>query len=219
MSHAFSQQSRHEEVANAVIHGVGTGLAAAGLAVLVTLAGLHGDVWRVVSFSLYGATLVLLYAVSTLYHAFPWPRVKAVFHRLDHAAIFLLIAGTYTPLALVTLRGTCGWTLFGVEWGLAVVGILVKTLLFGRFRRVGVAVYIGMGWAAVFAIEPLIATLPLGGLLWILAGGLAYTGGVAFYLWRSLRFQHAIWHLFVLAGSVCHWVCMLVYVLPMPGGR
>jgi hemolysin III len=216
MSHAYVPQSPGEEIANATTHGLGATLAAAGLALLVTLAALHGDAWRVVAFSLYGTSLVLLYACSTLYHALPWPRAKAIFHRLDHAAIFLLIAGTYTPLALITLRGCWGWSLFGVEWGLAVVGILVKTLLFGRYRRVGVAVYVAMGWLALVAVKPLVAVLPVGGLLWLLAGGLAYTGGVAFYVRRSLRFHHAIWHVFVLAGSACHWVCMLLYVLPMP---
>ena len=221
MSHALNPQSPGEEIANAVTHGLGAALAVAGLAALVALAALHGDAWRVVSFSIYGASLVLLYTASTLYHAFGWPRAKAVLHRLDHAAIFVLIAGTYTPLALVTLRGPWGWSLFGVQWGLAAVGILVKTWLFGRFRRVGVVVYVGMGWLALLVLKPLLQTLPTGGLLWILAGGLAYTGGVAFYVWRALRFHHAIWHLFVLAGSACHWMCMLLYVLPMPpaGGR
>ena len=216
MSHAYREQSPREELANALTHGLGAALAVAGLAVLVTQAALHGDAWRVVSFALYGSTLVLLYLFSTLYHAVPWPRVKAVLHRLDHAAIFLLIAGTYTPLSLVTLRGAWGWSLFGIEWGLALVGILVKTMLFGRFRRVGVAVYVGMGWAALAAIKPLLETVPLQGLAWVLAGGLAYTGGVGFYVAKGLRYHHAVWHLFVLAGSVCHWVCMLLYVLPMP---
>ena len=218
MSHAFAQQSRREELANALTHGVGTALAVAGLAVLVTLAALHGDAWRVVSFALYGATLVLLYLSSTLYHAFPWPNVKAVFHRLDHAAIFLLIAGTYTPFTLVTLRGPWGWSLFGVEWGLAVIGIVVKTVLFGRYRRVGVVVYVLMGWGAAVAVKPLLDSLPLQGLAWMLAGGLAYTGGVGFYVAKGIRYHHAVWHLFVLAGSVCHWVCVLLYVLPIPAG-
>jgi hemolysin III len=217
MSHAFSVQSPREEVANSLVHGLGAALAVAGLAVLVARSALHGDAWRVVSFSIYGASLVLLYLFSTLYHALPWPRAKAVFHRLDHAAIFLLIAGTYTPLALVTLKGAWGWSLFGVEWGLAAIGIAIKTWLFGRFRRVGVAVYVGMGWAAIVAIEPLVNAVPVGGLLWILAGGLAYTGGIAFYVWKTLPYHHAVWHLFVLAGSVCHWIGMLLYVLPMPG--
>ncbi len=216
MSHAFREQSPREELANALTHGLGAALAVAGLAVLVTQAALHGDAWRVVSFALYGTTLVLLYLCSTLYHALPWPGVKAVFHRLDHAAIFLLIAGTYTPFSLVTLRGPWGWSIFGVEWGLALVGIVAKTLLFGRFRRVGVAVYVLMGWVVVAAIEPLLGALPPGGLAWLLAGGVAYTGGVGFYVAKRLRYHHAVWHLFVLCGSVCHWVCMLLYVLPMP---
>lgn len=204
-----------EEIANALTHGVGVGLAIAALAVLVTFSGLYGDVWRVVSFSIYGATLVLLYLASTLYHGFRSPGLKRIFKGLDHAAIFLLIAGTYTPFTLVTLRGAWGWTLFGLIWGFALSGITFETIFLGRYMRYVVAMYIAMGWLAVIAVKPLLEALPTGGLVWLASGGLAYTGGVVFYAWKSLPFGHAVWHLFVLAGSACHFFAMLFYVLPM----
>jgi hemolysin III len=204
-----------EEIANALTHGVGVGLAVAALAVLVTFAGLYGDAWRVVGFAIYGATLILLYLASTMYHAFTSPRAKRVFKALDHAAIFLLIAGTYTPFTLVTLRGPWGWTLFGLIWGFALAGITFETLFLGRYMKLVVGFYIAMGWLVVIAIKPLVDSLPLGGLLWVSGGGLAYTGGVAFYAWKSLPFSHAVWHLFVLAGSTCHFFAMWFYVLPM----
>jgi hemolysin III len=204
-----------EEIANALTHGVGVGLAIAALALLVTFSGLYGDGWRVVSFSIYGATLILLYLSSTLYHSFSSPRLKRIFKGLDHAAIFLLIAGTYTPFTLVTLRGAWGWTLFGLIWGFALAGITFETIFLGRFMRYVVGMYIAMGWLVLIAVKPLVEVLPSGGLVWLSAGGLAYTGGVVFYAWKSLPFGHAVWHLFVLGGSVCHFFAMLYYVLPM----
>ena len=204
-----------EEIANSVTHGVGAALSVAALSVLVTCAGLFGDAWRVVGFSIYGATLVLLYLFSTLYHAFQNPRVKAVFRVLDHAAIFLLIAGTYTPLSLVTLRGAWGWTMFGVLWGCAVLGIVTTVAFMNAPKWLTAGIYIFMGWLAVIAIKPLVAALPTGGLVLLAAGGLSYTGGVVFYVWDRLPFNHAIWHLFVLGGSACHFFCMMYYVLPM----
>jgi hemolysin III len=207
--------SLSEEIANSVTHGVGAALAVAALAVLVTYAGLFGDAWRVVGFSIYGASLVLLYLFSTLYHAFQNPKVKAVFRVLDHAAIFLLIAGSYTPLTLVTLRGAWGWTLFGVIWAFAVVGIITTVAFLSAPRWLTASIYIVMGWLAVIAIKPLIAALPTGGMVLLAAGGLSYTGGVVFYVWERLPFNHAVWHLFVLGGSACHYFCMMFYVLPM----
>jgi hemolysin III len=208
------EQTTGEEIANSVTHGIGAGLAAAGLSVLVTLAAMQGDPWRVVSFSIYGATLVLLYLASTLYHGFRGPRVKRVFQTLDHSAIFLLIAGTYTPFSLVTLRGPWGWTLFGLIWGLAVTGIVLQAVAPDRYRIAQVLLYVGMGWLALIAIKPLIESLPAGGMAWLVAGGMSYTLGVGFYAWKRLRFAHAIWHLFVLGGSVCHFFCMILHVLP-----
>jgi hemolysin III len=208
------EQTTGEEIANSVTHGIGAGLAAAGLSVLVTLAALQGDPWRVVSFSIYGATLVLLYLASTLYHGFRGPRVKRVFQTLDHSAIFLLIAGTYTPFSLVTLRGPWGWTLFGLIWGLAVTGIVLQAVAPDRYRIAQVLLYVVMGWLALIAIKPLIESLPAGGMAWLVAGGLSYTLGVGFYAWKRLPFGHAVWHLFVLGGSVCHFFCMILHVLP-----
>jgi hemolysin III len=185
------------------------------MAVLVTMAALYGDAWRVVSFSVYGTTLVLLYLASTLYHSCRSMRLKRFFKGLDHAAIFLLIAGTYTPFTLVTLRGPWGWTLFGLIWGFAVAGIVFETMFLGRFKRLVVVFYVAMGWLVVIAVGPLIDAFPIGGLWWLISGGLSYTFGVIFYVWKRLPFNHAIWHLFVLGGSVCHFVAIVQYVLPM----
>lgn len=193
-------------------------MSVAGLSILVTLAGGDGDAWRIVGFSIYGATLILLYATSTLYHAFNNRSLKRLFNILDHSAIFLLIAGTYTPFTLVTLRGPWGWTLFGLIWGLAIFGIMFKVLFFDRWRLISVGLYLAMGWLALVAIVPLVRSLPQGGILWLALGGFFYTAGVVFYLLKSLPFSHSIWHLFVLAGSISHFFCMLWYVLPVTGG-
>ena len=203
-----------EEIVNSVTHGLGLALSVGGLVVLVVLAALRGTPRHVVSVSIYGATLVLLYAASTLYHAFRSPRVKRVFKVLDHSAIYLLIAGTYTPFTLVVLRGPWGWTLFGLVWGLAVVGIVFKTLFVDHFVIASTIVYVAMGWLVVIAIKPVMAMVPKGGLLWLLAGGLSYTIGVAFFAARRLPYGHAIWHLFVLGGSISHYFAVLFYVLP-----
>ncbi|MFH1533171.1 MAG: hemolysin III family protein [Pseudomonadota bacterium] len=210
-----SRYSLSEEIANSVTHGIGAALAVAALSILVTCAGLFGDAWRVVGFSIYGASLVLLFLFSTLYHAFQNPRLKTVFRVLDHAAIFLLIAGSYTPLTLVTLRGAWGWTLFGVIWGIAVIGIVTTVAFLNAPRWLTALIYVCMGWLAIIAIKPLIAALPTGGMVLLAAGGLSYTGGVVFYVWERLPFNHAVWHLFVLGGAACHYFCMMFYVLPM----
>ena len=198
-------------------HGVGAGLGVAGLVLLVTAAWRHGDAWHVVSSAIFGAALVLLYTASTLYHSFESALTRQRLQKLDHAAIFLLIAGTYTPFVLVTLRGPWGWSLFGVIWGLAIVGVVLKCWFAGRFRGVSTSVYLVMGWLVLIAIKPLVAALPAGGMKLLVAGGLCYTGGVAFYHWRRLPYHHAIWHLFVLAGSACHWAAVFLYVLPRAG--
>ncbi|MBW2735961.1 MAG: hemolysin III family protein [Deltaproteobacteria bacterium] len=195
-------------------HGLGVLLGIAALAILVTFAALAGDAMRVVAFAIYGSSLVLLYLASTCYHAFSAPRVKRFFRILDHAAIYLLIAGTYTPVALVTLKGGWGWTLFGLVWGLAVLGIGATVFLVGRFKVLSLGIYIAMGWIVVIAGKPLIAAMPTGGLMWLFGGGLAYTGGAFVYASKRLPFNHAIWHLFVLLGSICHFFCILFYVLP-----
>jgi hemolysin III len=207
-------QSLGEEIANSVTHGVGLLLSVAGLAFLVVTAVATGDSWRVTAASVYGATLVLLYATSTLYHALPGRRVKTVFQRLDHAAIYLLIAGTYTPFVLGPLRGGWGWSLFGVVWALAVLGIVLKSVFGIRLAVLSTAVYIVMGWLVVIAIGPLVARVPAAGLRWLVAGGVFYTLGVVFFAWDSrVRYSHAVWHLFVLAGSVAHFFAVSRYAL------
>ncbi len=206
--------SFREEIANSITHGIGAALSIAGLTVLVVLAALYGDAWHVVSVSIYGSSLVLLYLASTLYHSFRQPRVKRFFKIADHAAIYLLIAGTYTPFMLVSLRGPWGWSLLGTIWGLAVVGIVFKFFFIGRYERLSLVIYLLMGWLCVVAAQPMITRIPAGGLLWLVAGGLAYSLGVIFYRWEVLRYNHAIWHLFVLAGSICHFFAILFYVLP-----
>jgi hemolysin III len=204
-------QSLGEEIANSVTHGVGLLLSVAALALLVVTAAGTGDPWRVTAASVYGATLVLLYAASTLYHALPGRRVKAVFQRLDHAAIYLLIAGTYTPFVLGPLRGGWGWSLFGVVWALAVLGIVLKSVFGIRLAVLSTVVYIVMGWLVVIASGPLAARVPAGGLHWLLAGGVLYTLGVVFFAWERARYSHAVWHLFVLAGSGAHFWAVAVY--------
>jgi len=204
-----------EEVMNAVTHGIGTLLAVAGLVLLTVFAYLYGTIWHVVSFSIYGTTLVLLYLASTLYHSFTNERLKYIFKILDHSAIYLLIAGTYTPFTLVPLHGVLGWTVFGLVWGLAILGIALKVFFVGRFKVISTLCYILMGWFIIIAIEPLIATVATLGIMWLIIGGLFYTLGSVFYLWNKLPYNHAIWHLFVLAGSISHFIAVFFYVLPI----
>ncbi len=167
-----------------------------------------------VSFSLFSGTLILLFVISTLYHSFRSPKVKFVFEVLDHSSIFLLIAGTYTPFALITLHGALGWTLFGIIWGLAAGGIVMKAFWTGRFNLASTLLYLGMGWMIVAAGKPLLASLPMGGVELLITGGVCYSLGTIFYLWEKLPYHHAIWHLFVLAGALCHYFTILIYVLP-----
>jgi hemolysin III len=197
---------------NGITHLMGAVLAAAGTAVLVVLAARLGDPWKIVSFSIYGFMLFALYALSTLYHS-TRGKLKRVFQKLDHCSIYLLIAGTYTPFTLVTLRGAWGWSLFGVIWGLAALGIAQEAWLGKGARVVSVVIYVLMGWLSVIAIRPLIAALTPAGFAWLAAGGLFYTGGIIFYaLDAKLRHGHGIWHLFVLAGSASHYLAILLYV-------
>jgi hemolysin III len=175
---------------------------------------MNGDAWHVVSFAIFGSTLTLTYLSSTLYHSFQSPRVKSVFRVFDHSTIFLLIAGTYTPFTLVTMRGAWGWTLFGLIWGFAVIGIVMKAVFIDRLKALTMIMYVFMGWLVVIALKPLLASLPVEGFVWLLIGGLSYTIGLIFFAWNSLPFNHAIWHLFVLGGSVCHFFCMFFYTLP-----
>jgi len=207
----FPRWSVGEEIANAVSHGVGALLAIAGLPVVVRAAVAHGDVWRVVGCAIYGSTLIVLYLASTLYHAIPPGRAKAVLRVLDHAAIYLLIAGTYTPFTLGDLRGPWGWSLFGVVWGLAAAGIVAKSVLGPRGGIVSTIVYVLMGWLALVAFGPLARAVGAGGVFWLGLGGVLYTAGILFYGWRRLRYSHMVWHLFVIGGSVCHYVAVVRY--------
>jgi hemolysin III len=197
---------------NSITHLTGAGLALAGMVVLVVHAGMEGDPWRIVSFSIYGAALFILYSFSTLYHSLRG-KIKLFFQKLDHAAIYLLIAGTYTPFTHVTLRGSWGWTLFGVIWGLAITGSTQDLLLKKRNHILSVALYILMGWLALAVIRPLARILPAPGLIWLVAGGLLYTIGVIFYaLGVKWRYGHGIFHFFVLGGSICHYITIFFYV-------
>ena len=206
-------QSRGEEIANSVTHGVGALASLAALPFLVLAAAPRGAA-TVTGNVVFGSSLFLLYLSSTIYHSLARNRAKRVFRILDHSGIYLLIAGTYTPFTLGVLRGAWGWTLFALVWGLAVLGVALTASLGVRFPRLSTVVYIGMGWLVVVAIKPLMDHLPTAGLAWLVAGGVAYTGGVVFHGWRRMRYQHAVWHLFVLTGSVCHFVAVLRYAAP-----
>jgi hemolysin III len=207
--------STKEDFANSVTHGIGTVLSLIGLVLLVILASKSGDVWRVVSFSVYGSSLVILYLSSTLYHGIQKPHIKRLLRVLDHSTIYLLIAGSYTPFLLVSMRGAWGWSLFGVIWGLALLGIMFKVFFIGRFEALATAAYVLMGWLVVIAFKEMTNSVPPGGITLLVVGGVTYTLGVVFYAWKKLPFNHAIWHLFVLGGSACHFFAVLYYVLPM----
>ncbi len=208
----FSPPMYPGERFNSVSHLVGAALALAGMVVLIVIAARHGDPWKIVSFGVYGACLLSLYASSTLYHSLRH-RAKAVFRKLDHLAIYLLIAGTYTPFALVTLRGGWGWSLFGAIWGLAAAGMALEFRPRRGARILPVAIYVLMGWLVLVALKPLLQALPWAGFVWLLLGGLFYTFGIVFYgLDAKLRHAHGVWHLFVLAGSVSHYLAILLYV-------
>ena len=214
MGIVIPRYTRGEEIAHSLTHALGIILSIAGLAVLASLASVFGNVWHIVSCSIFGVTLILLYSVSTLYHSIPLPRVKAILRVCDHSTIFLLIAGTYTPFTLVNLRGPWGWSLFGFVWSLAVLGIVFQSFLIRQKALWIVMPYILMGWVIVVGIKPLLTSVALGGLILLLAGGLAYTLGSVFYVWRRLPYHHAIWHVFVLAGSIFHFFAVLFYVVP-----
>lgn len=204
-------QSLGEEIANSLSHGLALLAALIAFPVLVISAAQRGDTAGIVGASVFAATLVLLYSASTLYHALPPNRAKQIFRILDHGAIYLLIAGTYTPFTLGVLRGAWGWTLFGLQWGLAVLGIVLKSAGGMRYGKLSVAVYLAMGWLVLIAAGPLMDRVAPWGLFWLVAGGLAYTVGVAFYALERLRYFHFIWHLFVIAGSACHFIAVLRY--------
>jgi hemolysin III len=210
-----ARYSASAERANALTHGLGAVLSVAALCMLVINANAIGGTYRIVSVSVFGASMVLLYSASTWYHSVRDPRWKHWLRVFDHASIYLLIAGTYTPFTLVGLGGGWGWSLFGVVWGMAICGVTLKIFFVNKLPALSVGVYIGMGWLAIIAIKPVVAALPTAGLFWLVAGGLAYTFGVIFYCWKSLRHHHAIWHLFVMTGTACHFISVYWYVLPL----
>lgn len=213
-SRSTPEYSVAEEIAHTITHGVGALLSIAGLAVLVAFASLNGDVWHIVSSSIYGATLIILYSASSLYHGVSHPRAKSILQQFDHAAIYLLIAGTYTPFLLVSLRGAWGWSLFGVIWSIALFGMVVEFVDAKRFKKLSLWLYLGLGWIVVLAINPMLENVAPGGLILLLLGGLSYSLGVIFYVREQMAYSHAIWHLFVLAGSVFHFFSILFYVIP-----
>lgn len=212
--HGLPHTTMVDEIASALTHGVGLLFSIAAMSVLVWEAWLHGGIWRIVSCAIFGATLVLVYLSSTLYHAVQNPTLKKYLRIFDHAAIYLLIAGTYTPFALVTLGEGWGWALFASAWGVGILGIFHKLRKRNRFGDASVVLYLVQGWMVVFVLQPLLDVLPTGGLVWLIAGGLTYTAGVLFYRMEGKRFAHAVWHLFVMGGSTCHVVAVLFYVIP-----
>ena len=214
MSGARSEYSLGEEIANSITHGLGALAGIAALVLLVVPSAQMGDPWRIVAFSVYGASLVALYLASTLYHSIPNARARQWLKRVDHAAIYVFIAGTYTPVTLVLISGWLGWTLFGIVWGVTIAGVSLKFLFIDRFERIFLAGYVAMGWVGIFAFPHLWRVLSPAAMAWLIGGGLAYTVGVAFYKWERLRFNHAIWHLWVIAGSVCHFFLLYFHVLP-----
>jgi hemolysin III len=218
MKHFFlknhKQQTNIEELINSATHGIGALLGVVALVLLTIMSAKRGSDIKVVSSVIFGSSLILMYSASAFYHAVKDVRWKGVFKVIDHASIYLLIAGTYTPIVLVMLTPAWAWSLFGVIWGLALLGLVFKLFATGRYEFVSVIAYVCMGWLAIIVIEPLYHALSFSGFIWLLLGGISYTLGVVFYAWDRLRFGHAIWHLFVLGGSICHFFTIALYVIP-----
>ncbi|SFL43368.1 hemolysin III [Gracilibacillus orientalis] len=211
-THEFSVR---EEIANSITHGIGMALSIAGLVILIVYSSLYGTVWHIVSFTLFGVTMVLLYTSSTLLHSLPKGKAKNVFEILDHSSIYFFIAGSYTPFLLVVVRGWEGWTLFGIIWTLAIGGTVFKAFFVKKFLFFSTILYVLMGWMITFAWQPLVNNMHPNGMLLLVIGGLLYTVGAIFYVWRGFNYHHALWHLFVLAGSITHFFAVLLYVLPI----
>ena len=209
MTHVRKPYSLGEEIFNSVSHGIGGLLSIAGTVVLIVFCAVYSDAWAVVSASIYGASLIILYTMSTLYHAITNNKAKKFFRIMDHDTIFFLIAGTYTPFTLVTLRGPVGWVLFGIVWGAAIIGIVLNSIDLERFRKPSVICYILMGWAIIFAIKPMINALPSVSLIFLLTGGIFYTVGIIFYALKKVKWFHSVWHLFTISGSVFHFFSIL----------
>ncbi len=203
-----------EEKLNIITHGIGLILSIAALVLLVVYSSIYGTAWHITSFAIFGSSLILLYSASTLYHYTQNPKWRQRLNIFDHSAIYVLIAGTYTPFTLVVLNGWIGWTIFGISWGLALIGIIFKLFFTGKYDKISTIAYVLMGWVIVFAIKPLVDTFPLNGLLWLLAGGIFYTVGAILYSSAKIRYNHAIFHIFVLLGSFSHFMAVFFYVLP-----
>jgi len=205
--------SKKEEIANAITHGIGVLLSIAALVLLIVFASLKGSALHIVSYTIYGVSMLILYMSSTLLHSFNEGKVKDLFEIFDHSSIYLFIAGTYTPLMLIVVKGALGWTMFGIVWGLAVIGIVFKIFFVKRFLYLSTVFYILMGWMVVFTFKPILQNLPSKGIMLLVVGGILYTVGSVFYVWRKFPYHHAVWHLFVLGGSITHFFTILFYVL------
>ncbi len=214
MTQTKKRYSLGEEIFNSVSHGAGAGLSIAGATVLIVFSAFYSDAWGVVSASVYGASLIILYTMSTLYHAITNITAKRFFRILDHNTIFILIAGTYTPYTLVTLRGALGWALFGVIWGFCVLGVVLNSINLEKFSKFSMICYFAMGWAIVFAIKPMIETLPALSLIFLLVGGAFYSIGAIFYGLKKIKYMHSIWHLFVIGGSIFHYFSIFIAIVP-----
>ncbi|WP_459996918.1 PAQR family membrane homeostasis protein TrhA [Marinitoga arctica] len=209
----YEKYTKGEEIANSITHGIGALLSLIALILLIIFSSLHGTFLQTFSVTIYGISLFLLYLASTLYHSIQHKKAKQILEIIDHSSIYLLIAGTYTPFTLVTLNGKIGWSIFITVWILALIGIILKPFFVKKFRILSTLLYIAMGWMIVFAIKPLINNLPQAGVIWLVIGGLLYTIGAVFYIWRKLPYGHMIWHLFVLGGSISHFIAVFFYVL------
>ncbi|MCX7615479.1 MAG: hemolysin III family protein [Clostridiales bacterium] len=204
-----------EEIANSITHGLGALLSIAGTIILILVSVFQQDIWKIVSSSIYGGSLILLFTMSSLYHALTNKKAKQIFRIFDHSSIYILIAGTYTPLTLVTLRGPIGWTIFSIVWGTAFLGITLNSISIERFKKISMFCYLASGWCIIVMIMPMIRAMAHGGLLLLFLGGIMYTGGVLFYKKKEIQYMHSIWHIFVLAGSVLHYFCILFYVIKL----
>ncbi|MCU9614786.1 hemolysin III family protein [Caldibacillus lycopersici] len=210
-THTFS---KGEEIANAITHGIGAMLSLAGLVILIVYASLYGSAWHVVSFTIFGSTMFILYMASTLVHALPHGKAKDLFEIFDHSSIYLFIAGTYTPITFFLIKGALGWTLFGIVWGLAIGGIVFKSFFVKKYIFTSTILYVVMGWMVCIGWSQIIDNLSINGIVLLVLGGIFYTIGAVFYVWRGFKYHHMIWHLFVIAGTTAHFFCILFYVLP-----
>lgn len=208
------QFSTGEEIANAITHGIGAILSIAALVLLIVYASLYGNAWHIVSFTIFGASMFILYMSSTMVHALRPGKAKDLFEIFDHSAIYIFIAGTYTPFTLIVIQGKLGWTMFGIAWGLAIAGTIFKVFFVKKYLFTSTILYVLMGWMVVLGWNQIVAFLPRAGVVLLVAGGICYTFGAVFYVWRGFKFHHAVWHLFVIAGSVTHFFCVILYLLP-----